>query len=141
MVKGVDFTVGLDKFMQASKGMSREELAQVTKKVEEAVKKDVKNVSEIPAENIRARYASQLDSPILSRFKHEPLKIPDFTRLPKEKQVELLTDTLKRNAPKTKEEALTRLDNAVSELRKMNVEVSEDMIQTLKNDIIKKFGG
>lgn len=141
MVKGVDFTVGLDKFMQASKGMSREELAQVTKKVEEAVKKDVKNVSEIPAENIRARYASQLDSPIVNRFKPEPYRIPDITQLRREKQIELLADAIKQNTPKTKEEAFARLEHRIQELKKINVEVSEDMIQTLKNDIIKKFGG
>ena len=140
MVKGVDFKVGLSKFIESTKAMSEEELAQVTKKVEEAVKKDVKTVGEIPAEALRARYASQLDTPILSRFKPEPFRIPDPTRISREKLVELLTDTIKCNAPKTKEEALSRLDNAASKLKKMNVEVSEDMIQTLKNDIIKKFG-
>lgn len=140
MVKGIDL-VNPSEMKTLITDITKNKKSGFAKDVAEIVKRDCKSIDEVPADALRAKYASQLDTPILSRFKHEPLKIPDFTRLPKEKQVELLTDTLKRNAPKTKEEALTRLDNTVSELRKMNVEVSEDMIQTLKNDIIKKFGG
>ena len=51
--------------------------AQVTKKVKDTVARDVKTVGEIPAENIRARYASQIDPPVVNRFKQEPYKISD----------------------------------------------------------------
>ena len=141
MVKGPDLIVGIGKATTTAKNMTREEMLNAVKKVTNVAKRDVKTVGEIPAENIRATYASQLDAPIISRFKPEPYKIPDFSRLPREKQIELLTSSLRKNAPKTKEEAFARLEHALKELEKMKVEVPKDVVQSLKNDILKKFGG
>lgn len=137
MVKGIDFKVGLDSI----KKLPKEELVKIPQQVEEAVAKNVKTVGEIPAESIRARYASQLDTAMLNRFKPEPYRIPDFSELSREKQIELLSDAIRQNAPKTKEEAFTRLEYALQQAKKMNVEVPEEAVQQLRNDIIKKFGG
>ena len=140
MVKGISTKINLDEFMQAVKNLPKEEILNSAEKAGNVIERDVKTVSEIPAENIRAKYASQIDAPILSRFKYEPKKLPLFHVPPRDKQIELLADTIKSNAPKTKEEALAKLENIVQEAKKANAEIPEDVIQGLKNDIIKKFG-
>ena len=69
MVKGVNYTVLLDEPLKKVPCMTEKELSQVTKKVKDTVARDVKTIGEIPTENIRARYASQIDPPVINRFK------------------------------------------------------------------------
>ena len=72
---------------------------------------------------------------------YNPLEYKSLKICVKEAVVNKVISSLEKNAPKTKEEAFARLEHGIQELKKMNVEVREDIIQTLKNDIIKKFGG
>ena len=79
----------------------------------------------------------ELDAPLPSS---QPTFVPQMHLPTKEAVVNKVISSLEKNPPKTKEEAFARLEHRIQELKKINVEVSEDMIQTLKNDIIKKFG-
>lgn len=78
----------------------------------------------------------QLDAPL-------PLKpLGQLSHIPtREEFVSRLTSLLEKKAPKTKEEAFERLNYAVKELQKRNVQVSEEIIQIFRDGIIKKFGG
>ena len=130
MAKGINIGK-VDEFVTKNlRTNTRQSFEEAVEKVVSSPKREgVKSVEELSAENIKANYGP-IDSPMLSRFKPQIGGLP--TKMPTQEE---LTKYIQQNAPKTKEEALARLD----EIAKRE-NLPEDIIQALKEQIEKKFG-